>query len=110
MFNVVDRTTGIKIDVILLRDRPFSRGELARAVDMPLPSGRMVKVASAEDTLLAKLEWFRKGGEVSERQWRDVRGILKAQRATLAIDYLHEWAAKLQVDDLLARALDECAR
>jgi hypothetical protein len=62
-------------------------------------------VASAEDTLLAKLEWYRMGGEVSERQWRDVLGVLKVQAGGLDLEYLRRWARELGVDDLLERAL-----
>ena len=47
------------------------------------------------------------GGEVSERQWRDVLGILKIQAGNLDLDYLHEWAKELKVSDLLKRALTE---
>ena len=107
MFNVIDRSSGIKVDVILLRDRPFSRTELARGVPMLLPDGLSVRVATAEDTLLAKLEWYRKGGEVSDRQWRDVRGIVKVQRATLDLAYVRTWARDLGVEDLLGRALGD---
>jgi hypothetical protein len=105
MFNVLDKQTGLKIDVILLRRRPFSRSELERAVATALPGGAVVKIATAEDVLLAKLEWFRKGGEVSERQWRDVLGILKAQQQTLDLAYVRRWAGELGVVDLLDRAL-----
>jgi hypothetical protein len=61
-------------------------------------------VASPEDTVLAKLEWFRLGGETSERQWWDVVGVLKV---TSDVDraYLRHWAASLGVADLLERAL-----
>ncbi len=61
-------------------------------------------VASAEDTVLAKLEWFRRGGETSERQWWDILGIL---RVTTGLDraYLRRWADSLGVTDLLDRAL-----
>jgi hypothetical protein len=64
-------------------------------------------VASPEDIVLNKLEWFRLGDEVSERQWRDVQGVLKVQAGNLDMDYLRTWAAKLGLADLLDRALAE---
>ncbi len=64
-------------------------------------------VASPEDTILAKLEWFRAGGEQSERQWGDVVGVLKTGGAQVDRGYLKQWAAVLRVDDLLERALAE---
>jgi len=62
-------------------------------------------IASPEDTVLAKLVWFRKGGEVSDRQWHDILGILKVQSKRLDFDYLRNWAARLSVSDLLERAM-----
>lgn len=64
-------------------------------------------VASAEDTLLTKLEWFRKTGEQSDRQWRDALGIAKQQRRSLDLDYCRRWAHDLDVEDLLDRLLVE---
>ncbi len=58
-------------------------------------------VATAEDTILRKLLWYRAGGEVSERQWNDTRGIVRLNRSTLDMDYLRKWAVHLKVDDLL---------
>jgi hypothetical protein len=66
-----------------------------------------VYVISPEDTILAKLEWYRLGGEVSERQWRDVLGVLKVRAGELDLEYLRRWADELQVTDLLERALQE---
>jgi hypothetical protein len=109
-FNVIDLTTGIKVDLFCLRDRPFSRAELDRGQAMVLPGRPTLRVASAEDTVLTKLEWFRKGGEVSERQWRDVKGICKAQWRTLDRAYLDRWAGPLGVEDLLDRVIRECGQ
>jgi hypothetical protein len=66
---------------------------------LPLPS--------AEDVVLAKLEWFRRGGETSDRQWADVLGVLRAGGASLDRRYLEDGARELAVADLLARALAE---
>jgi hypothetical protein len=64
-----------------------------------------VFVKSAEDTLLRKLLWYRLGGEVSDRQWEDVRGILNVQAERLDMVYLNDWADRLGLRDLLARLL-----
>jgi hypothetical protein len=61
-----------------------------------------------EDTVLAKLEWFRLGGETSERQWWDIVGVLKVT-ADVDRGYLERWAAALGVTDLLMRALQDAA-
>jgi len=61
-------------------------------------------VTAAEGIVIQKLLWFRSGGEVSDRQWRDVLGVLKAQGASLNLAELDFWAAQCSVADLLARA------
>ena len=68
---------------------------------------RRVYVTSAEDTVLAKLEWYRLGGEASGRQWRDALGVLRMQGDRLDHDYLQRMAAGLGIADLLSRALGE---
>ena len=64
-------------------------------------------MATAEDTILCKLEWYRPGGETSERQWNDLRGVLKVSGPRLDLGYLRQWAPYLKVDDLLERLLGE---
>jgi hypothetical protein len=59
---------------------------------------------SAEDSILSKLEWYRLGGEVSDRQWRDVIEMMEAQGERLDRPYLSKWARELQVSDLLEAA------
>jgi hypothetical protein len=62
-------------------------------------------VATAEDTVLNKLRWYRAGGETSERQWNDLRGIVQVSGARLDLAYLNTWAPRLGVADLLERLL-----
>jgi len=77
----------------------FERSQIARAILV-----RGARVMSAEDVLLAKLRWYRMGAEVSDRQWRDVLGLVAMQRSTLDGSYLNRWAVDLGVADLLHRA------
>ena len=110
-FNILHRETMFKVDVFIPRPRPFLQSQLARAQKQTFVFENEVsaKFASPEDTILSKLEWYRLGGEVSERQWRDILGILKTRAGALDIDYLKEWAGELNVADLLKRALHESA-
>jgi len=111
-FNLIHLATMFKIDVFMTRGRAFDRESLGRARREAFsadPKAPRVLVASAEDTVLAKLEWFRKGGEVSERQWADVVGVLKLGGPNLDVGYLRRWAGALNVTDLLERALDEAS-
>ncbi len=108
-FNLIHLSTMFKVDIFVSKRRPFDREALHRAHLAALddgPEARRFRVASAEDAILAKLEWFRAGGEVSERQWSDVVGILR-MGAKIDREYLVRWAAALGLGDLMARALDE---
>jgi hypothetical protein len=102
--NAIHRTTGIKVDLFRLRDREFSRAELSRSGRKSAAPHRALRVASAEDTILTKLEWYPKGGEASDRQWRDICGLLKQQEGKLDESYLMRWGQALGVADLLERA------
>lgn len=108
-FNIIHRETMFKVDVFIPRPRPFLRSQLARAQKQTFAFETEVsaKFASPEDTILSKLEWYRLGGEVSERQWRDILGVLKTRAGELDLDYLRTWATELKVSDLLERALGE---
>ncbi len=108
-FNIIHRESMFKVDVFIPRPRPFHQSQLARAQSQTFPSDPEVnaRFASAEDTILAKLEWYRLGGEVSERQWRDVLGIMRTRAGALDLDYLRKWGKELKVDDLLEQLLEE---
>lgn len=106
MFNVIDRTTMWKADLILLKDQPFYHSEFARARTFDI-EGRSVRVASPEDIVLAKLQWARIGS--SERQMRDVVTVIKHRHNELDREYLDHWAARLGVCDLLAVVMRDAA-
>jgi len=108
-FNLIHYETAFKVDIFIRKLRAFDQMQLARRQTTVItadPEGR-VYVVSPEDIILSKLEWFRLGGEASERQWRDILGVLKTQAGALELNYLHQWAGELQVNDLLERALRE---
>jgi hypothetical protein len=108
-FNVIHLESMLKVDVFVSRDRPFDRRafERSRPASIGGAGGATLPVSSAEDVVLAKLEWYRRGGEVSERQWTDVMGVLQLAGSTLDVRYLRLGAAELGVGDLLTRALEE---
>lgn len=103
-FNVIDGESAYKVDLIVRKDRPFSAGEFERRGTVELLPGLRVALASAEDTVLAKLEWARKAGG-SEKQLGDVRGILDV-RSDLDVAYIERWASELGVLDLWYRVRD----
>ena len=104
MFNIIDTTGGWKVDLMVRKARPFSSMELSRRERADV-GGINVYVATAEDTILTKLEWHQMGG--SDRQMADVVSMLEAQGETLDEGYLDNWAHELGVVDELnqARAL-----
>ncbi|MGH2537452.1 MAG: hypothetical protein ACRDHL_08675 [Candidatus Promineifilaceae bacterium] len=105
-FNLIHLTSMYKVAVFIPKERPFDRQQLRRRLSQLVAgSARTISVLTAEDVILAKLDWFRLGGEVSERQWRDVLGVLKTQGEQLDLAYLQQWAQPLGVSDLLEEAL-----
>jgi hypothetical protein len=107
-FNIIHMPTAVKVDVFIAGFDAFDRERLARRIPVSFSSGAeqsTLFVDTAEDTILRKLEWYRRGGETSERQWRDVVGILNTQSSGLDRAYLSEWAVKLGVTDLMESAL-----
>jgi len=108
-FNIIHRDTMFKVDVFIPRPRPFLQSQLARARRQTFNLGTEVsaKFASPEDTILSKLEWYRNGGEVFDRQWRDILGVLKTKAGEIELDYLRHWSKELKVSDLLESALTQ---
>ncbi len=100
-----------KFDIFPALPDPYHQSQLRRRLMAEATQFGNVSircaVATAEDTLLAKLEWYRVGGETSERQWNDLRGIVRVRGPALDLEYLREWAPQLGVQDLLERLLAE---
>lgn len=94
-----------KIDFFGRGYEPFDDSEFARRRSVVVgASGESLVVKSAEDTVLRKLLWFREGGSVSEKQWRDIIGVLRISGPTLDTGYLDAWARRLDLTELLAAA------
>ncbi|HMV48587.1 MAG TPA: hypothetical protein PLD20_20900 [Blastocatellia bacterium] len=109
-FNLIYLETMFKVDVFIYGSDSWSREEMRLRELKPLfPSDNSTAryVSNPETTTLQKLLWYKKGGEVSEKQWMDVLGILKVKAPVLDYDYLHHWATELGVADLLNQALAE---
>ncbi|MCS6939426.1 MAG: DUF6036 family nucleotidyltransferase [Roseiflexaceae bacterium] len=108
-FNFIHYETAFKVDVFIRKLRAFDQMQLERRQPVVIAANpeESVYIVSAEDIILSKLEWYRLGGEVSERQWRDVLGVLKVRAGELDLNYLRRWATELNVSDLLECALKE---
>lgn len=105
-FNAVHFASAIKVDFFVAGDDPFEAERLAKRQKVETPGG-VLHLDTAEHTLLRKLEWYRRGGETSERQWRDVQAIARIQGTRLDRDRLRLWAERLGVIDLLERVLSQ---
>jgi hypothetical protein len=94
LFNVIDLATGWKIDFIIRKSRAFSEEEFSRRRLVDL-EGATLFVASAEDLVLAKLEWSKLAQ--SQRQIEDVAAIIRVRRDLLDHFYLGKWIDELGV-------------
>ena len=110
-FNVIHYATSFKFDIFPLLEDEYSQIQFGRRrfAESRLLGDEPIECAyaSAEDTILNKLRWYRIGGETSERQWNDLRGILQVQGDSLDRVYLQHWAERLAVSDLLEHLLHE---
>lgn len=94
LFNIIDLKTSWKIDMIICKSRVFSREEFSRRRHVDV-EGVSLFVASAEDMIVAKLEWAKLGQ--SQRQIEDAAGILKIRGTSLDRPYLDKWIRDLEL-------------
>lgn len=110
-FNAIHFDSVFKVDIFIPKSDEFSRKQIERRELRKLAPDveQMVYVATAEDTILAKLRWYNSGGRVSNNQWTDVVGIIGGSSSILDLDYLLDWAGKLGLTELIDQAFKEAS-
>jgi hypothetical protein len=106
-FNIIHLETMFKIDIFLKKSNLYTEEVFKRKRKENLDEERgdaEFFISSSEDIILSKLDWFRMGGEIAERQWNDILGVIKVQGKLLDKEYLYKWAEELGVKDLLGKA------
>jgi hypothetical protein len=100
----------MKIDIFAVGQEPYDEVEFSRRRRALVnDAGDELVIKSPEDTILRKLLWYRAGGEVSDRQWRDVVEVLRVSGPELDTTYLRTWASRLRLTSSLERATAEAA-
>jgi hypothetical protein len=108
-FNLIHLPSSFKVDIFVSRRRPFDVESMNRSTLERLGDRKSIEVciATAEDTIISKLEWFRLTNETSERQWDDVSRLIKLLSTQADVSYLHRAAESVGIGDLLQRLLEE---
>jgi len=107
-FNLVDTPNALKVDLFVLGDGLLDRMQIERRQLLAIPgTPEGIWVSSAEDQVLRKLDWFRSAGGISDRQWRDVVGILRVHHDLLDRAYLDRCANEVDLTELLDQALGD---
>ncbi|MHC4126317.1 MAG: hypothetical protein ACYSRR_07705 [Planctomycetota bacterium] len=108
-FNIIHLETAFKIDIFIQQDTEFDKQLLSRSKKLKLSDSlkKTFNFISPEDIILIKLRWFTQTGCASDRQWSDVLGVLAVQGNSLDFEYLKTWSKKLQLSDLLQKAITE---
>lgn len=107
-FNMIHLQTIYKVDIFVPDNKDFQE-EMSRRVHYFIPDkiNKEIFIASAEDIIIQKLRWFRLGGEVSEKQWNDVLGVVRVQFDKLDLNYLKTQSEKYDLTILLEKVLDD---
>ncbi len=107
-FNIIHLKTIYKVDIFIPDQKQFQE-EMSRRKHYILPDqkNKEIYIASAEDIIIQKLRWFRLGGEISDKQWKDVLGVIRVQSNKLDRKYLKSQSEKFDLTALLEKAFKE---
>jgi hypothetical protein len=107
--NIIHYETSTKVDLFIAGGTPLDRLQMDRRQRVRVSTNpeRWLHVYTPEDIVLQKLRWYRMGNEASDRQWRDILGVILVQGERLDHAYLQDNADAFGVSDLLQRALSE---
>jgi hypothetical protein len=105
--NLIHHATQLKVDLFVAGGTPLDEQQLSRRQRVEVRPGQVIYIHPPEDVLLQKLRWYRMGGGVSDRQWRDILGIIRTQGDRLDRAYLAVNARVLAVEEDLDRAIQE---
>lgn len=108
--NLVHHASLLKVDLFIAGGTPLDDQQIARRRIVAVGEGVTLAIHPPEDILLQKLRWYQLGGGASDRQWRDILGIIRVQADRLDVRYLNANAPVLDVKALLERALGEGGR
>ena len=106
-FNIIHLKTMFKVDIFILKQDQASKEEMSRRKSYRISEKQYLYLTSAEDIIIHKLQWYELGDRVSERQWKDVIGVLQVQDKHLNYDYLKKTANRMNVSELLTQAMEE---
>jgi hypothetical protein len=104
-FNIIQPSTGLKVDVIVPPSSEFNRTRFARARRVQAGEGWHASFSSPEDAILKKMEFFRAGG--SDKHLRDITGVLKTSGTEIDTAYIDRWATTLGLTEIWQAILDK---
>lgn len=107
-FNAIHLASAMKVDFFIAEAGDGTRRQMdrRRAIDI---GGRALWFYAPEDIVIRKLMWFRLGGEQSERQWRDILGVLRMSESAIDREVLLAAARDFDVEDLLGQAMEDAS-
>ncbi len=107
-FNLIHLKTMIKVDIFIPGDTSYENETFRRKKLDSFPEEKTALFfCSSEDIIINKLNWYKKGNMVSERQWTDIIGVVRVQYKSLDLEYLKKWTKQLGLEELLTKCFHD---